>query len=154
MKTHNPYFPSPKHLKELDNATSIQSGDALLLYRDGKWYEVGATATAKYGVTGTLASVAGVVTIDVSAAADLYQLALTENVTSWVFTNLPPTGTFRDIAVTITQHASAAKTVVSPGDQTAGGAWTQSATLGDIETLTLRIYANGLVELFPSGVFA
>lgn len=154
MKAHNPYFPAPKHFKELDAATAIAAGDAFLMYRDGKWYEVGATVAAKYGITGTVASASGVVTIDVSAATDLYQLALTENVTSWVFTNLPPAGSFRDIAVTITQHASAAKTVVSPGDQTAGGAWTQSATVSSIETLMLRIYSNGLVELYPSGVFA
>lgn len=105
--------------------------------------------------TGTLSSSSGVVTIDVSAATDRYAMTLTENVTSWVFNNLPASGTFRDIAVQITQHASSAKTVVSPATsgRTAGGAWAQSAVLSSIETLVLRVHSDGTVTLYPSGVF-
>lgn len=116
----------------------------------------GATGMSGAGTTSAVTSSAGVLTISCSSADRLRTITLTENVTSWVFTNLPAAGAFVDVSVRITQHASAAKTVVSPatGARTAGGAWTQSATVGAIETLGLRIYSDGTVDLFPSGVFA
>lgn len=109
--------------------------------------------------TGTVAAItssAGVLTIDCTAAARVRTITLTENITSWSFTNLPSAGSIFDVSIRITQHASAAKTVVSPASsaRTAGGAWTQSATVGAIETLGLRIFSDGTVDLFPSGVFA
>lgn len=108
------------------------------------------------GSTASLASSAGVVTIDCAANTDSYALALTENITSWVFNNPPAAGTFRDIQVRITQHASAAKTVVSPATagRTAGGVWVQSATLSSVEQLAIRVSNDGTRDLFPSGVYA
>ena len=110
----------------------------------------------KYGVTASLSSSSGVVTIDCAADTDVYDLTLTENVTSWSFTNLPAAGTYRDVQVRITQHASAAKTVVSPATsgRTAGGAWVQSTIVSSIELLTIRVFSDGTKHLFPSGVFA
>ncbi|MFZ5697778.1 MAG: hypothetical protein ACOY9J_03495 [Pseudomonadota bacterium] len=107
------------------------------------------------GLVTAVTSAAGVITIDCSSQSRLRTITLTENVTSWSFTNLPAAGAFVDVSVRITQHASSAKTVVSPATsgRTAGGAWTQSETLGDIETLGLRVYSDGTVDLFPSGVF-
>lgn len=116
----------------------------------------GATGMSGAGTTSAVTSSAGVLTIDCSSANRLRTITLTENITSWSFTNLPAAGAFVDISIRITQHASSAKTVVSPAStaRTAGGAWTQSATVGAIETLGLRIYSDGTVDLFPSGVFA
>lgn len=111
-------------------------------------------AMPKYGTATTVASASGVVAIDVSATASHYTLTLTENVTTWSFTNLPAAGTYRELHVDIVQHASAAKTVTSPATsgRTAGGAWVASSTLSSREELGLRIYSDGTVELFPSGV--
>lgn len=114
-----------------------------------------ATKQDKYGTSTTLSSSSGVVTIDVSATYNHYTLTLTENVTSWVFNNLPSVAnTFRDIYVRVTQHASSAKTVVSPASagSTAGGPWTVTTTLSAKETLGLRIWADGSITLFPTGV--
>lgn len=111
-------------------------------------------AAPKFGGTGTLSSASGVVAIDASAAGDHYTLTLTENVTSWSFTNLPAAGTYRDIFVHLVQDATTARTVVSPATagRTAGGAWVASSTLSSRETLGLRIFSTGTVHLFPSGV--
>lgn len=111
---------------------------------------------SKYGVTAPLTSSSGVVTIDVSADVDEYDFPLTENVTSWVFNNLPAANTVRVIQVRDTQHASAAKTVVSPASasRTAGGAWVQSPVLSATERLTIIVYPDGTRDLLPSGVYA
>lgn len=102
-----------------------------------------------------LASSAGVVTIDCSAAVEVYTLTLTENVTSWSFTNPPAEGYVSEVSVDIEQHASSAKTCASPASagRTAGDtAWSVSSTLSSRETLGLRIDSAGTVTLFPSGV--
>lgn len=103
----------------------------------------------------TLTSSSGVVTISVSSDYVAYTLTLTENVTSWSFTNLPASGKFKDIFVKIVQHASSAKTVVSPAStsKTAGGAWTVSSTVSSEEVLGIRVFSDGTKELYPSGVF-
>lgn len=127
-----------------DEATARAAADAALQ----------ASKADKYGKSVALTSVAGVVTIDVSATEDHYTLALTENVTSWVFTNLPAAGYYRDLFVRVTQHASAAKTVASPASagSTAGGTWTMSTTVSAKETLGLRVWSDGAVTLYPGGV--
>jgi len=105
-------------------------------------------------ISGTLTSASGVVTVDCSSIYTRYAITLTENVTSWVFNNLPAATHYRDIYVEVTQHASAAKSVVSPATsgKTAGGAWTVSSTLSRVEILGMRIFSTGVVHLFPSGV--
>jgi hypothetical protein len=89
----------------------------------------------------TLSSSAGVVTIDLAVPTAHYTLTLTENVTSWVFNNVPASGWFREIHVDIVQHASSAKTVVTPATtgRTAGGlAWVASTVLSSRECLVLQ----------------
>jgi hypothetical protein len=103
----------------------------------------------------TLASSAGVVTIDCSAAVEVYELTLTENVTAWTFTNLPAAGYVCELRVDIVQHASSAKTCASPASagRTAGGtAWSVSSTLSSRESLGLAIDSAGTVQIYPSGV--
>jgi len=105
--------------------------------------------------TTTLSSSSGVVTIDLSLNYRRYELTLTENVTSWVFTNVPASGYFREIIVVVIQHASAAKTVITPATsrRTAGGiAWVASTTLSSREALVLHILSDSTVTLYPTGV--
>lgn len=104
--------------------------------------------------TSTLTSSAGVVAIDLSTLNSRYDLTLTENVTSWTFTNVPASGTFKEIIVTIIQHASAAKTVASPATtgRTAGGiAWVADTTLSSREALVLHCFSDSTRTLFPTG---
>ena len=102
----------------------------------------------------TLASASGVVTIDLHGGYSSYDLTLTENVTSWVCTNLPATGEVIEKKIMVIQHASAAKTVVSPATagRTAGGiAWVADTTLSSRELLILRCFSDGTRTLFPTG---
>lgn len=105
--------------------------------------------------TQTLTSSSGVVTVNVMSDYSSYSLTLTENVTSWSFTNLPTTGRYKDIFIKVVQHASSAKTVVSPASssKTAGGAWTAETNLSSEEVLGIRVFSDGTRELYPSGVF-
>lgn len=113
------------------------------------------TLTLDNDATTTISSSSGVVTIDLSAVYRRYELTLTENVTSWVFNNAPASGTFKEIYITIIQHASAAKTVVSPATtgRTAGGiVWVASTTLSSREALVLHCHSDATRTLFPTGV--
>ena len=105
--------------------------------------------------TATLSSSSGVVTIDLSADVKRYELTLTENVTSWVFNNPPVAANlFKEIVITVIQHASAAKTVVSPATtgRTAGGiAWVADTTLSSREALVLHCFSDATRTLFPTG---
>lgn len=104
--------------------------------------------------TTTISSSSGVVTIDLGMVNDRYEITLTENVTSWVFNNPPQTGEYKEITVTIIQHASAAKTVVSPATtgRTAGGiAWVADTTLSSREALVLHCFSDATRTLFPTG---
>lgn len=101
----------------------------------------------------TISSVSGVLTIDVATYHSLLTIALTENVTSWVFNNLPSAGSFKDIEIQLTQGSSA-YSCVSPATsgKTAGGTWIVSPVALSVEVLGLRIFSDGTVQLFPSGV--
>jgi len=102
----------------------------------------------------TISSSAGVVTIDLHSGYYSNELTLTENVTSWSFTNLPSTGEVIEKLIPITQHASAVKTVVSPATagRTAGGiAWVADTTVSSREVLLVRVDSAGTVTLFPTG---
>lgn len=103
-----------------------------------------------------LSSSGGVVTINLASTTEVYTLTLTENVTSWVFNNLPASGYVAEIRIDVVQHASSAKTCVSPASSTstAGGAWTVSPALSSVESLGLVITHAGAVALYPSGVLA
>ena len=99
----------------------------------------------------TLASAAGVVTVDLSVNQDTFFLQLTENVTSWVFNNLPVAGSYRDIFIVIVQDATP-RSVVSPATLTAGSAWVVSVIPSSYEVLGMRVFDDGTKVLFPSGV--
>jgi hypothetical protein len=103
-----------------------------------------------------VSSSAGVVTIDLNQPKEKYILTLTENVGTWNFVNYPvAAGTYARIRLAIVQHASAAKTVVSPAPgKTAGGAWTASATLSSKQWLDLEFDSSGIVGMIPYGVFS
>lgn len=105
---------------------------------------------------GTTSSAAGVVTIDLASSTTHHTLTLSENITSWSFTNLPAAGKYRDVYVHVIQDAATARTVVSPATAglTAGGTWTVSSTLSSRETLGLRVFSDGTIHMFPSGVMA
>jgi len=102
-----------------------------------------------------ISSTAGVVSIDLSLATPNYVLTLTENVTSWNFTNPPASGYMKEILITIIQHASSAKTVVTPASagRTAGGlAWVASTVLSSRECLVMHCFSDATRTLFPTGV--
>lgn len=61
----------------------------------------------------TLASSGGVLTLDLSTARR-FEVTLTENITSVVFTNAPAAGFGASFLLWITQHASSAKTFAMP----------------------------------------
>ncbi len=75
----------------------------------------GATGpTGPFGVVSALTITSNVANIDCSLG-DYFTLALSDNVTSITFTNLPAAGKAQTIMVQVTQNASAAKTVAFPG---------------------------------------
>lgn len=142
------------------DAINLNTGTALLLGKDASAALEAVTLqqlqAAVKNTVSPVSSAAGVITLDLSLPVNLYTLALTEDVSSWVISNPPAAGEFRDVFVRVTQHASSAKTVESPASsgKTAGGTWTVSSTLSSVETLGLRVFSDGAVELYPSGVFA
>lgn len=103
--------------------------------------------------TSTVASSAGVVTLNLGENISRYELTLTENVDEWVFENLPASGTYKEVLIDIVQHASSAKTVVSPAstDRTAGAnSWAADPVLSSRETLILQVFSDGVVALYPT----
>lgn len=116
----------------------------------------GATGAAGNSLARPSASVSsssGVITINLASGIEHYTLTLTENITSWVFNNPPASGFVAEIRIDITQHASSAKTVVSPATAgTAGGTWVASTTLSSVESLGIAINSAGARKLFPSGI--
>lgn len=116
------------------------------------------TFSYQTGVTASLSSSSGVCSINVSANTDRYALTLTENVTSWSISNLPASGEYRDIYVSITQNASSAKTVAwtSLGStiKYAGGSPTVSTVLSSQQSFMFRFFSDGTVNVFYAAVFA
>lgn len=102
----------------------------------------------------TLTSSGGAASISVMSDYVAYEITLTED-TTLSFTNTPAAGKFKDIFVKVIQHASDAKTftVTGASGNTAGGAYTASATLSSEETLGIRVYNGAAIEMYPSGVF-
>jgi len=120
----------------------------------GIWPSEGVAENVGEGATGTLTSAAGVVAIDLNAIYSHYTITLTENVTSWTFSNLPATGYYKEINVVIIQNASSAKTVVTPATagRTAGGLpWVASTVLSSREVLVLQCFSDATRTLFPTG---
>lgn len=100
--------------------------------------------------TDPLTSSSGAVTINCADGVDKHTLTLSENVTSWSFTNRPTGTAYIVKIIAITQDASTARTCVSPATKTAGSAWTVSSTLSSEEWLELWIGASD-VYLRASG---
>jgi len=86
----------------------------------------------------------GVVNIDCSLA-DFYTLAMSNNVTSITFTNLPAAGHAQTIMIQITQNASAAKTLVFPASFKWPGGTTGviSSTLSAIDLVAASTFDQG-----------
>lgn len=144
-------------------AIGSPSADDVIQYVGGAWVKRSLaqlkTSLALTGAdislqTATVTSSSGVITIDLAAATSHYESTLFENVTSWSFTNLPSAGKYREVSVHIIQDAATPRTVLSPATagRTAGGIWVVSAALSSRETLGLRVFSDGTVHLFPSGV--
>lgn len=105
----------------------------------------------RVALTAALSSASGVVTIDCATSAYRRTITLTENVTSWVFSNRPASGEFRDLYLEITQDAVTAYTVALPtGDKVAGGHWVMPPTLGASITVGVHI-GNTTTKWFPGG---
>ena len=119
---------------------------------EGRWIQVitREKLAAPYGPSRS----GGELRIDVGLAEEYQRYTLDGNVTSWDFAGLPVVG-FIEVELEITQDASTPRTCVSPataGANTAGGAWTVSSTLGSVEVLRIRLWADGTRQLFPQGV--
>lgn len=115
----------------------------------------GATGTSINRTAGTVSVAAGVATVDIAGGAEVFVLPqLTANVTSWVWTTLPASGKYADLSIITQQGASTAYTIADPGaaHHQYGGAWTNSSVLGIFETLGIRLWHDGTVERFYSGV--
>lgn len=89
-------------------------------------------------VVTTLASAAGVLTIDLSRG-EYFAVTLTENITSIVIANGPASGFGASFLLWITQHASAAKTVTMPAafDWDGGTVGVISTALGAVDLLAI-----------------
>lgn len=140
---------------------TIASGTTAQYWRgDKSWQTLDKTAVGLANVetrrtVQTITQASGTVTIDLSGGASVFLLTLTQNLTGWSFTNLPPSGSISEIRIVLKQAAGSAFTCVSPASasSTAGGSWTVSSTLGATESLGLAIDSSGNKVLFPSGVY-
>lgn len=101
-----------------------------------------------------LSIASGVVTVDLSLG-DYFTLALSANVTSWVFTNAPGSGKGYSKIIEITQDASAAKTMAMPTGTWDGTAPTISDTLSAVQLMSIISHNNGTTRRMNlSGVHA
>jgi hypothetical protein len=99
---------------------------------------------AKARAVNALSISSGVVNIDCSLG-DYFTLALSANVSSVTFSNLPASGFAQTIMVRITQDASSAKTLAFPSSfKWAGGSLgVVSTTLGAIDVLAITTFDQG-----------
>jgi hypothetical protein len=90
-----------------------------------------------------LESVGGVLTIDCSLG-DYFTIALAENITSILFTNLPDEGYAQHLRIRIRQNSSSAKTVAWPASfKWVGGAPVVSVTLSAYDYLSITTFDQG-----------
>lgn len=81
--------------------------------KDGSWTEVAGGSPVDRSVVTSLAIVSGVVNIDCSLG-DYFTLALTANVTSITFSNLPASGKAMTLAIRFKQDGTGSRTVALP----------------------------------------
>lgn len=138
-------------------------------YGGGRWYvtdgngaiqgtgTAGGTGPAGTSLTRPSANVSvasGVATVDISGGAEVWILPqLTANITSWVFPILPAATKYADLSIITQQGALTTYAIANPATtgHTYGGAWSNSLTLNAFETLGIRLWSNGTIEMFPSG---
>jgi hypothetical protein len=106
--------------------------------------------------TTVISSSGGVVTVDLSLGKEIYLLTLTENVTTWTFTNTPASGLTAEVAFEITQSSTTAYTCVTPATigRNAGTAWTNSQVLGVTEGIGIRVSSANIRTVWWGGVFS
>lgn len=105
----------------------------------------GASASLRNDVT-AITSSSGVANIDYSAG-DYFTIALTENVTSITFSNLPGSGKGATLALRITQD-STPRTVAWPASfDWSGSAPSVSTGSGDVDLLIITTFNNGTAWL-------
>lgn len=99
----------------------------------------------------------GVLTLDLSDNSSVYQVALTEDITSWVISNGPSvSGTIVEFEVQFTQHASNIYTVNDPatGNRTVDGYWYIRPLANSVDFIRCEVYfdgANTYIRTFPLG---
>ena len=105
--------------------------------------------------TQSKSSASNVLTIDLSQPYEVYTVILTENITSWSFTNLPAAGFTAELRIVFTQSASTAYTVANPiSGGVYGGFSPNSSALRSVESWGLVVTSAGIIGLFQSGVKA
>lgn len=137
-------------------ATAVTATDSILVGIGKLQAQLNSFSTTALRGAGSVSSASGVVTIDLASGNQVFNLTLTENVTSWTFSNTPASGKVSEIRIVIKQGASTAYTCVSPATSgnTAGGAWVMSSTLNATESLGIATDSSGTRAVFPSGVYA
>lgn len=118
------------------NGGSFANADPMLVQ-----IEQGATGGTDRSTVTSVSSASGVVTLNY-ALGDYFTLTLTENVTSWVISNLPGSGKGFSLMVQITQD-STPRTVSKPGTTAGGAALDVSTGSGDVDLLAISSFNNG-----------
>jgi hypothetical protein len=134
---------------DFDAATTPLAGTETLsivqggVLRDCTVSDVRGTTTARNTVT-ALSISSGVVNID-CALGDYFTLALTANVTSITFTNLPASGFGASLAIRITQDGVGGRTVALPSSfKATGGSDTAVQSSANARTLlTITTFDQG-----------
>lgn len=105
------------------------------------------------GTVGTLTSTAGEVSINLNTVENYSKLLLTEDVTSWNFSNLPPANTYIEFDILIQQDSGLAYACAAPAPQNNGAAWVVTANLSEVELIKIQVFSDGTRYMFAKGVF-
>lgn len=141
----------PQIVQDLAAILSPSEND-ILQYKSGAWVKVSLNSlkvSVEKDTINTLTSSSGNVVID--CTKKINTLVLTENVSSWSYTDRPTGNDSVKLRILVKQNTSTAFTVVSPATKTPVFAWSFSATLSCEEWIELTITATQ-VYLIPSGV--
>jgi len=143
------------------NLSPTSGATVTMMFHGADWRELGRSLpTITYPVqdlakTSAAVSVSsGTATVDIANGATIWTLQPSVNITGWSFPTPPASGTYAELTIIFQQNATSAKTVVSPATtgHTAGSAWSPSAVLSSYQSLGIRLWHDGTVELFPSAV--
>ena len=136
-----------KKITDLTPASALTGAELLEAVQSAASVKVLASAIKTYvnkNVVSAVTIASGVANIDL-ALGDYFTVAMSENITSLTFTNLPGSGYGVSKTLKITQHASAAKTFAMPSSFKWAGGTTGviSTTLSAVDRLTLVSDDNG-----------